>query len=317
MKTTLTAVIVLSLSDTSQAQFRSQYLDFHQVTDTVRLTQDVPASSALTMEGRVWIDATSSTFNFEHALWREQQNSLEDKGFYVCSLGVRMYLAGTTDVITWSGGLPTGRWVHVACQQSDGHSRIWVDGELKIDVATLDNTIAASAGSSNSIGAGVHNNSSVVPAALCKIDWMRVSTCGRYGAGPFTPPRECDLWPVDTCTALLFTFDEPVGNTSLHNLGYLPGTASIGAGWFGGATAPVLAGTTQDSDGDGIPDNCECPGDILADRIINGADLGALLSYWGPVAGSSVSQACDLNNDGRVDGSDLGILLANWGPCPN
>ena len=25
-----------------------------------------------------------------------------------------------------------------------------------------------------------------------------------------------------------------------------------------------------------------CPGDILADGVINGADLGAMLSYWGP-----------------------------------
>jgi hypothetical protein len=63
-----------------------------------------------------------------------------------------------------------------------------------------------------------------------------------------------------------------------------------------------------------VPDTCV--GDILTDRIINGADLGALLSYWGPVFGSPVSHACDLNADGQVDGSDLGTLLSNWGSCP-
>jgi hypothetical protein len=60
-----------------------------------------------------------------------------------------------------------------------------------------------------------------------------------------------------------------------------------------------------------------CVGDILVDRIINGGDLGALLSYWGPVTSSPVSMSCDLNGDGLVNGVDLGSLLANWGSCPN
>ena len=60
-----------------------------------------------------------------------------------------------------------------------------------------------------------------------------------------------------------------------------------------------------------------CVGDILVDRIVNGADLGALLSYWGPVTSSPVSQACDLNRDNAVDGFDLALLLGNWGPCGN
>jgi hypothetical protein len=38
------------------------------------------------------------------------------------------------------------------------------------------------------------------------------------------------------------------------------------------------------------------------------ADLGAMLSVWGPCTGCRA----DLNGDGRVDGNDLGILLAAW-----
>lgn len=60
----------------------------------------------------------------------------------------------------------------------------------------------------------------------------------------------------------------------------------------------------------------DCPGDILEDRSVNGADLGAVLSYWGPVTASPVSRACDLNDDGIVNGADLGVLLVNWGACP-
>lgn len=49
-------------------------------------------------------------------------------------------------------------------------------------------------------------------------------------------------------------------------------------------------------------------GDLDGDGQIDGADLGALLSTWGPCA------ACpaDLTGDGVVDGADLGELLANW-----
>ena len=47
-------------------------------------------------------------------------------------------------------------------------------------------------------------------------------------------------------------------------------------------------------------------GDLNDDGVVNGADVGILLSNWGnPGTG-------DLNNSGSVDGSDLGIQLSNW-----
>jgi len=82
----------------------------------------------------------------------------------------------------------------------------------------------------------------------------------------------------------------------------------------------ILDGALPDSNTNGVPDCCEsggscCLGDILADRVINGADLGAVLFYWGPVTTAPTSRACDLNDDNVVNGVDLGILLAAWGPC--
>jgi hypothetical protein len=69
-----------------------------------------------------------------------------------------------------------------------------------------------------------------------------------------------------------------------------------------------------DLNGNQVPDSCECIADLFVDRQVNGADLGALLSQWGPASAGTVS---DLNRDGVVDGTDLGILLSFWGPCPN
>jgi formylglycine-generating enzyme required for sulfatase activity len=78
----------------------------------------------------------------------------------------------------------------------------------------------------------------------------------------------------------------------------------------------ILDGTLTDVNADGIPDVCQAPcvpADLNNDRSVDGADLGVLLSAWGP-AGSEPTRA-DINGNGIVDGADLGVLLANWGAC--
>jgi hypothetical protein len=78
----------------------------------------------------------------------------------------------------------------------------------------------------------------------------------------------------------------------------------------------ILNGQFADINRNGVPDRiCECIGDLYVDGFVNGADLGALLAYWGPVTGAPASQAADIDRDGVVNGSDLGILLAGWGAC--
>ena len=75
-----------------------------------------------------------------------------------------------------------------------------------------------------------------------------------------------------------------------------------------------LAAGAPDFNLDTIPDTCQCLADLFVDRQVNGADLGVLLSQWGPANANTVS---DMNRDGKVDGADLGFLLSNWGPCTN
>jgi hypothetical protein len=79
----------------------------------------------------------------------------------------------------------------------------------------------------------------------------------------------------------------------------------------------ILNGILPDTNTNNIPDCCEpgnscCLGDIYENHIVDGGDLGVLLSEWGVVTPTTRS---DLNRDGFVDGADLGRLLANWGPC--
>ncbi len=70
--------------------------------------------------------------------------------------------------------------------------------------------------------------------------------------------------------------------------------------------------TSDDFNGNGIPDECECPGDCAVP--FNGAvdiqDLLALLAAWGSAGG-----ACDLDGDGTIGIGDFLSILSLWGPC--
>jgi len=78
----------------------------------------------------------------------------------------------------------------------------------------------------------------------------------------------------------------------------------------------ILAGQLADINGNGVPDICEGPtchdADLFRNGVVNGADLGILLSEWGPAPSGTVS---DINRDGQVNGADLGYLLNSWGSC--
>ena len=70
-----------------------------------------------------------------------------------------------------------------------------------------------------------------------------------------------------------------------------------------------LAGGVWSIDADPCEIGATCVADLNHDGIVNGLDLGLLLSDW---AGAGIG---DLNDDGLVDGGDLGMLLGAWGPC--
>ncbi len=52
-----------------------------------------------------------------------------------------------------------------------------------------------------------------------------------------------------------------------------------------------------------------CPADLNGDDVVNGSDLGAILSSWG-LAGNG-----DIDQNGVVDGGDVAALLGAWGNC--
>jgi predicted outer membrane repeat protein len=112
------------------------------------------------------------------------------------------------------------------------------------------------------------------------------------------------------------------------------GNTSAGTGgaiWMGGEITCSIAGSLicenspeqivggyEDVESNCITDdcgeNCDCVGDLDANGVVDGADLGTLLSMWGPCPEGSACLA-DLTGDGQVNGADLAALLAAWGVC--
>jgi hypothetical protein len=75
-------------------------------------------------------------------------------------------------------------------------------------------------------------------------------------------------------------------------------------------TDDIDGGFSDDVNGNGIPDECECFGDLDGDNDTDQDDLGILLTDWGCAGGDCPG---DIDGDGDTDHSDLGALLADWG----
>ena len=74
--------------------------------------------------------------------------------------------------------------------------------------------------------------------------------------------------------------------------------------------APNIAGEWLDNGNNSV---CLCDCDITGSGNVDGADLGILLTQWGP---RNQGTLADFNGDGAVNGVDLAALLSMWGPCP-
>lgn len=91
------------------------------------------------------------------------------------------------------------------------------------------------------------------------------------------------------------TFDVVCGQRFLIAIGGSSPSTSLGSGIV-----------TVSQSGAGCPP--PVVGDLTGDGVVNGADLGIVLTSWGS------NGPGDINGDGIVDGADLGLILTNWTP---
>ena len=74
------------------------------------------------------------------------------------------------------------------------------------------------------------------------------------------------------------------------------------------SAAGLIGGDSFDTNGNGVPDDCELVGDLDSDGDVDVNDMIAVLAAWGECGGCPA----DLDGDGFVDVGDFIMLLANW-----
>jgi hypothetical protein len=146
-------------------------------------------------------------------------------------------------------------------------------------------------------------------APVCTATWMSVE----LGADAFEVHADsapsCDIGSNWRVRSHEFVATAPV--TVLTFRGTPTGDQGAFIDW---ASVRQFAVGIPDINMNGVPDTCECIGDLDANRLVDGADLGSLLSQWGMAEPGS---AADLDVDGQVGGTDLGHLMSRWGACGN
>lgn len=129
---------------------------------------------------------------------------------------------------------------------------------------------------------------------------------GNIAANPLFVSDETGDYSLRPCSPCIHA-----GNPAFAGAGELDvtGAARVFSGRVDiGAYELVYA----DCDNDGIPNACECAGDLNGDCDVSLQDLANLLANFGQTAGSTYEQG-DLDADGDVDLQDLATLLSRFG----
>ena len=348
IQTTAAAALLGAAAGTFADTAGHRYADF----SNARATIDVAGSAVYdpqtgyTAECRIWIDTppTVAEARFPASIMFQHQFGVDHKWLAI-DAGRGSGLA-VGECRSWfnnawtetSNTLPTGRWIHLAYVVGDGIDRTYVDGLLSS--GTTDACLSRLNGASMHLGSALMADAGrILDSFGGKLDWIRISSVARYSGDAFTVPTEDEIVP-DAQTNLWVTFNGTSTDDAFVDQSPNHYALTAGVGVSGGTVPPIVPdcngngnddrieiaqGLLVDSNTDAVPDICQCGstpelpncciGDIFADGIVNGGDLGVLLSYWGPTTASAASRSCDLDNNNIVNGADLGLLLSNWGAC--
>ena len=72
----------------------------------------------------------------------------------------------------------------------------------------------------------------------------------------------------------------------------------------------ITGGSSQDVNGNGVPDECECPGDVTGEGVIDIEDILLVIAAFGQNGG-----VADIDGSGHVDIADILIVIEGWGSC--
>ena len=191
--------------------------------------------------------------------------------------------AGGSDWSSWTATLSSGEMVSTG----NGIYSMTAGSSIVIDFTS---PVSANFSGLRGIGGGFQFFDSAGGFAPGRI-WLKLSNGVSISKNFNNETAFTGFWLVDTTVTITRLTIEPTGSAAAMNF------VVIDTLYFGYAGAPI-----------------SCPGDLDHDAALGGADIGLLLSNWGPCGNACLY---DLNNDDKVNGGDLGLLLSGWGPCAN
>lgn len=139
------------------------------------------------------------------------------------------------------------------------------------------------------------------------VDVSTIDTCGTTyfsGCGQMILSFSCGFAFAADDGSGIYVLDE-VGTSQLGDHVFVEGFIELDCAEGSGFCACIRNDAIEP---------CIPIGDLNMDGIVDGADLGLLLTAWGNCPIFTVGCLGDLNFDGVVDGGDLGIQLSNWTP---
>lgn len=170
-----------------------------------------------------------------------------------------------------------------------------------------------------------------VPQNFDGTDWPATvgSTDITWATGLFASSNNANALRWGTMYNFRFDANRPPqpGNATLTTykvVGTVTGAASVPAPDCNGNNVAdsldIANGTSQDVNGNGIPDECKpppppCPSDTNGDQVVNVDDLLAVINGWGPCPPTPGCPG-DITADGNVNVDDLLAVINAWGPCP-
>ncbi len=189
-------------------------------------------------------------------------------------------------------GSATNHSILVARHSRDGWAfETSISGSLTKPIDLIDDALACTSGSPSTTSIwrpldGVWREASSAPPGLAAVCEQRQAIVSGPSLGLLVPGDD-GLWTLDASVAL-------------------PGETIQAMRTSEALTVMLSADRSIVIDHAGPP---SCPADLTGDGVVDGADLGLILSAWGE------SPLGDLTGDGITDGADLGLMLTAFGPC--
>lgn len=253
----------------------------------------------ISLDGGATTDAFASHFDWsgqEDEEWEEDSDEV----------GIESFAA-----------LPTQASAAAFTVMSSGSADAWLDGDLRdtgfsISVDGATSAFGSSNGVSESIGSGQQVAWLAMTAKL--YDETFVDIAGWASAMGMGALGIADISILDEDSGTyVANWSADFGDVEIEErlrlqAGYYTFHVSVSSGSDAGYDSWQPDASTSEMATLDVAFTARRPGDINADGVVDGNDLGKLFANWGTDDPDS-----DVNGDGIVNGSDIGLLFANWG----